>query len=208
MFQLLASILPWAQAHAIAVYIIFAVIGVLLLIHSHLRKEPRVEHLNDKGSWMDVIKTFYWAIFIAMIVRTFLFQPFNVPSGSMKPTLLIGDYMIVSKYSYGYSNHSMPLSPKLFSDRLFYTEPKRGDIVVMHVPQQTIDKDTYVKRLVGLPGDEIQVRNGILNINGHPVEVQDEGVFHDRDGDQDIRRLVETLPNGVKTLDFEPAERL
>ena len=153
---------------------------------------------KKKGTWAEVFRTFFWALVIAMIFRSFVFQPFNVPSGSMKPTLLIGDYMIISKYSYGYSNHSFPLSPKIFNGRIWYTEPKRGDVVVFNVPQQTVDKDTYVKRLIGVPGDEIQVKDGILNINGNPVDVKEDGVFQDRDEHQDIKRLVETLPEGVK----------
>ena len=199
MFAIISYVMPFAMAHALYVYLVFAGIGILLLIQSHFSKKPaRNQAKESKGTWGDVFRTFYWAIFIAMIVRTFIFQPFNVPSGSMKPTLLIGDYMIVSKYSYGYSNHSFPLSPDLFDGRKLYSEPQRGDIVVMHVPKQTIDKDTYVKRLIGLPGDEIQVKKGLLYINNKPVETEDAGTFNDRDGDIEIKQFVETLPNGFK----------
>ncbi len=156
------------------------------------------ENGKSKGSWFEVFKTFFWALVIAMVFKSFLFQPFNIPSGSMKPTLLIGDYLIVSKYSYGYSKHSFPLGLNLFSGRKFYHEPKRGDIVVFHVPQQVVEKDTYIKRLIGLPGDKIQVKKGVLYINNAAMPQENDGEFYDRDTHHDIKRLVETLPDGKK----------
>ena len=102
------------------------------------------------------------------MIRTFLFQPFNIPSGSMKATLLVGDYLFVSKYSYGYSHYSMPLSPPLFSGRIFGFEPARGDVVVFRLPKD--DSTDYIKRVIGLPGDRIQMIDGMLNINGQPVK--------------------------------------
>ena len=106
-------------------------------------------------------------LLIALVIRTFLFQPFNIPSGSMKATLLVGDYLFVSKYSYGYSHYSIPLSPPLFSGRIFGSEPARGDIVVFRLPKD--DSTDYIKRVIGLPGDRIQMRDGLLYINEKPV---------------------------------------
>ncbi|MGB0505910.1 MAG: signal peptidase I [Pikeienuella sp.] len=118
--------------------------------------------LPDDGVW-EVIKTVVYALLIAVVFRTFLFQPFYIPSGSMKSTLLIGDYLFVSKYSYGVSKHSFPFSLGPFDGRLFGSEPERGDVVVFRHPRQNED---FIKRLVGLPGDRIEMRNGILFING------------------------------------------
>jgi signal peptidase I len=108
------------------------------------------------------------AALIALGIRTFLFQPFNMPSGSMMPTLLVGDYFFVSKFSYGYTHYSLPFSPPLFADRIFASEPQRGDVVVFRLPRD--DRTDYVKRVVGLPNDRIQMIDGILNINGVPIK--------------------------------------
>ena len=98
------------------------------------------------------------------LVRTFLFEPFNIPSGSMKPTLLVGDYLFVSKFAYGYSRYSLPLGLPLFSGRIFERLPERGDVVVFKLPSD--NKTDYIKRVIGLPGDRIQVLDGVLQING------------------------------------------
>jgi signal peptidase I len=103
-----------------------------------------------------------------IVVRTFLFQPFNIPAGSMVPTLRVGDYFFVSKYAYGYSHFSLPFSPPLFSGRIFSSEPARGDVVVFRLPKD--NSTDYVKRVVGLPGDRIQMKQGLLTINGTPVQ--------------------------------------
>ena len=108
------------------------------------------------------------ALILALLVRVFLFQPFNIPSGSMIPTLLVGDYLFVSKYSYGYSRYSFPFGPNLFSGRIWAKEPERGDVVVFKLPR---DNETdYIKRVIGLPGDEIQMIHGVLHINGEAVK--------------------------------------
>ena len=108
------------------------------------------------------------AVLIAVVVRTFLFEPFSIPSGSMIPTLLVGDYLFVSKYSYGYSRYSFPFGPNLFSGRIWAKEPNRGDVVVFKLPR---DNETdYIKRVIGLPGDEIQMVHGVLHINGEAVK--------------------------------------
>jgi signal peptidase I len=137
------------------------------------------------------------ALFLAVVIRTFVFQPFNIPSGAMKPTLLVGDYIFVAKSAYGYSHYSLPFSPRLFSGRIFASEPRLGDVVVFRLPKD--DSIDYVKRVVGRPGDRVQMINGILNINGAPVKreriddfVDDEAATTSR-----AKRWRETLPNGV-----------
>src|SRR4051812_23225155 len=115
----------------------------------------------------ETIRVVIHALLIALVIRTFLFQPFNIPSGSMKATLLVGDYLFVSKYSYGYSHYSIPLSPPLFSGRIFGSEPSRGDVLVFRLPKD--DSTDYIKRVIGLPGDRIQMREGLLYINDKPV---------------------------------------
>ena len=116
---------------------------------------------------LDLIKTVAYALAIALVVRTFLIQPYTIPSGSEEPNLYRGDYVLVSKWSYGYSRHSMLGSPDLFKGRLFFHAPRRGDIVVFKLPSD--GHTDYIKRLVGLPGDRIQVRKGRLVINGREI---------------------------------------
>ena len=123
---------------------------------------------KDEGGLWETIKVVVQALLIALVIRTFLFQPFNIPSGSLIPTLLIGDYLFTSKYTYGYSKHSLPFSPPLFSGRISGREPKRGDIAVFKLPRD--NSTDYIKRVIGLPGDRIQMIDGMLNINGKPVE--------------------------------------
>jgi len=136
--------------------------------------------------------------------RTFAFQPFSIPSGSMKPTLLIGDYIFVSKSAYGITRYSLPFSLKLFSGRIFASEPQRGDVVVFRLPRD--DSVDYIFRVVGLPGESVQMIDGVLNINGVPVKRERMDDFVDRESGRDvkIRRWRETLPNGVsyETLDI------
>src|SRR5258707_15833030 len=122
-----------------------------------------------KESWFgENVRVVFQALLIALVIRTLLFQPFNIPSGSMKGTLLIGDYLFVSKYSYGYSHYSLPLSPPLFSGRIFGSAPERGDVVVFRLPKD--DSTDYIKRVIGLPGDRIKMIDGLLHINGTPVK--------------------------------------
>jgi signal peptidase I len=159
---------------------------------------------QKKGSGFgETVKIVIQALLLALIVRTFLFQPFNIPSGSMKSTLLVGDYLFVSKYAYGYSRYSLPFGPDLFSGRIWAAEPERGDVVVFKLPRD--NSTDYIKRVIGFPGDQIQVTHGVLYINGKAVErdkvdqwVDDDGIRYDR--------YRETLPNGVSylTLDREP----
>ena len=117
---------------------------------------------------VEVVKTVVYALGIALVIRTLLFQPYTIPSGSEEPNLYRGDYIIVSKWSYGYSHHSILGSPPLFKGRLFFHAPDRGDIIVFKLPSD--GHTDYIKRLVGLPGDRIQVREGLLFINDKPVQ--------------------------------------
>ena len=156
------------------------------------RREKRKE-----GGAAETGRVIFHALIIAFVIRTFLFQPFNIPSGSMMATLLVGDYLFVSKYSYGYSHYSLPLSPRLFSGRILGSEPQRGDVVVFRLPKD--DSTDYIKRVIGLPGDRIQMIDGVLNINEQPVKRERIDDFIDEDGGRTVRvkRWRETLPNGV-----------
>jgi signal peptidase I len=144
------------------------------------------------------------AFFLLLVIRVGLFQPFNIPSGSNIPTLLIGDYLFVSKYSYGYSHYSLPFSPPIFNGRILSRPVERGDVVVFRLPKD--DSTDYIKRVVGLPGDRIQMIGGVLNINGQPVKRERiEDFTSDEDSaPQPIKQYRETLPNGVTytTLDL------
>ncbi len=152
---------------------------------------------KKEGGIGEIVRTVVYAMAIALFVRTIAYEPFNIPSGSMIPTLLVGDFLFVSKFSYGYSRHSLPWSLPLIPGRIAYEAPERGDVAVFKLP--TDGRTDYIKRLVGLPGDEIQVRNGIVHINGKAVErerVEDFIVRHGGGTVQRIPQFVETLPNG------------
>ncbi len=147
------------------------------------------------GGLGETVKIIIQALILAVIVRTFLFQPFNIPSGSMKDTLLIGDYVFVAKYSYGYSRFSLPFSPHIFDGRIFGSEPTRGDIVVFKLPS---DNNTdYIKRVVGLPGDRIQVKHSVLYINDVAVPRVENGKITDAEDRVTYTQYRETMPNGV-----------
>ena len=109
------------------------------------------------------IKTIIYALIIALIIRSFLFQPFYIPSSSMEPNLIIGDRLFVSKYTYGYSRHSLPFSPNLTNRRYLADKPERGDVIVFKTPAD--NRTDYIKRVIGLPGDEIRIANGLIIIN-------------------------------------------
>ena len=152
---------------------------------------------KSSGGVRETIKTVLWAVVIALVVRTVAFEPFNIPSGSMIPTLLVGDYLFVSKYSYGYSRYSLPLSLPLIPGRILMSEPERGDVAVFKLPSD--NSTDYIKRIIGLPGDKIQVRVGRLWINGEEVvrERVEDFVFTAGNGHiTRIAQFTETLPNG------------
>ena len=152
---------------------------------------------TDDG-WLENIKTLIFAALMAIGIRTVAYEPFNIPSGSMIPTLLVGDYLFVSKFSYGYSRFSLPFSPPLFSGRIFGSLPNRGDVAVFKLPRD--NSTDYIKRIVGLPGDHIQMRGGQLYINGKMLPRQSTGDFI-AEGEgmrMQLRKYVETLPNGVQ----------
>jgi signal peptidase I len=160
---------------------------------------------RKEGGIAETVRVIFHALIIALIIRTFLFQPFNIPSGSMKETLLVGDYLFVSKYTYGYSRYSIPFSPPLFSGRIWSGNPERGDIVVFRLPKD--DTTDYIKRVIGLPGDRVQMIEGVLHINDEPVKRERiEDFIEDEEGGRTtrVKRWRETLPNGVSytTLDL------
>ncbi|MDE2578967.1 MAG: signal peptidase I [Hyphomicrobiales bacterium] len=160
-------------------------------MQSRLQKEP----YESAGG--ELVKIAIQALLIAAIVRVFLFQPFAIPSGSMIPTLLVGDYLIVSKYSYGYSRYSFPFAPNFFHGRLFGDAPKRGDVVVFKLPSDS-SKD-YIKRIVGLPGDKLQMKDGRLFINGQIVQRAEATKARTEDfygHVVDVPTYTETLPGG------------
>ncbi len=169
---------------------------------------------KSEGGIVETVKTIVWALVIAGVFRTLFFQPFWIPSGSMKDTLLIGDFLFVNKMAYGYSSHSCPFSACPISGRIFAREPERGDVVVFRHPTKNVD---FIKRLIGLPGDKIQMVQGVLHINGEAVKLTDAGTFTEEKAPQGPQQLMprcendpvgiggtclkarqtETLPNGV-----------
>jgi len=159
--------------------------------------QTNANNATDSG-WRETIKIVVHALILAMIVRIFFYQPFNIPSGSMKETLLVGDYLFVSKLSYGYSRYSFPWGIIPFKGRIFASEPKRGDVAVFKLPRD--NSTDYIKRVIGLPGDEIAVRDGVLYINGQAVPKVRKDDFVSPEEGRPIPRFEETLPNGVKYL--------
>ena len=159
-------------------------------------------------SW-EIVKTIVFALLIALVLRVLLFQPFTIPSASMEPNLYEGDYIVVSKWTYGYSKHSIPFSPPLFEGRIFGSQPERGDIVVFKLPRD--NRTDYIKRVIGLPGDRVQMIGNVLHINGEPArdvvvtgEV-DTNMFGDL-----IVTARETLPDGrsFRIQDYGPGRDL
>jgi len=152
--------------------------------------------MNNKNNLFSNIKSIIIAVFFALIIRSFIAEPFNIPSGSMKPTLLVGDFIFVSKWSYGYSRHSMPFSIPLIPKKIFSKMPKRGDIVVFKTPQD--NRTDYIKRVIGLPGDKIKIINGQININNNLIFRKKEEDFIDvtKNGNtKKIRKYKEYLFN-------------
>ena len=156
----------------------------------------------DKNFFIDNFKTIFYALIIAILIRSIIIQPFYIPSSSMEPNLLVGDRLFVSKYSFGYSKHSFPFSPPLFKGRILSKQPKRGDVVVFKTP---VDNRTdYIKRLIGLPGDKVQFIDGSLHINNNEIlktRISSTDIIYCGNNTIPVYTFEEKLPNGTK---YEP----
>ena len=152
-----------------------------------------------KKDIIENIKTLFYALIIAIIIRSLIIQPFYIPSSSMEPTLLVGDRIFVTKYSYGYSKHSFPFSPSIFKGRILSNKPERGDIVVFKTPAD--NRTDYIKRLIGLPGDQVQFLDSNLYINNSEVvksRLSSSDKIYCGTYDLDVYTFEENLPNGIK----------
>lgn len=147
-----------------------------------------------KTTWIEHIKTIVYAIVLAIIIRGFVFEIFKIPSGSMKDNLLVGDHILVTKYSYGYGPFSM-IVPIPLNKRIFFTQPKRGDIIVFRSPYDDDPKELYIKRLIGLPGDTLQVKDGVIYINDKPLQQTLSGEI--KDGNKTFKKFLENNPEGI-----------
>jgi signal peptidase I len=151
----------------------------------------------SKNFIIENIKTIFYALVIAIVIRSLLIQPFYIPSSSMEPTLLIGDRLFVSKYSYGYSNHSFPFSPSIIKGRMFSSQPKAGDVIVFKTPAD--NRTDYIKRLIGLPGDNIQFINGDLFLNNNQIfksRISKNDTIYCGNQTIAVNTFEEKLPNG------------
>ena len=159
----------------------------------------------ERNETIEIIKTVAVALLIALFLRVLLFQPFTIPSASEEPNLYEGDYVIVTKFDYGWSRHSIPFSPPLFEGRILSKAPERGDIIVFKLPRD--GRTDYIKRLIGVPGDRVQMRQGLLYLNGQPVERRQTELVTETGGSglmRPVARVEETLPGGRRymTNDF------
>lgn len=158
--------------------------------------------LSRRSETVESIRTVALGLAIAIAIQTLAFQPYTIPSSSMEPGLVTGDYVVTSKYTYGWSRASLPFDPPLFSGRLFGRNPARGDVVLFRLPRDR--QQVWVKRLIGLPGDRVQVRNGAIFVNGHGIPQAATGTVSDHDNP--TRRVVqvrETLPNDRTWLTYD-----
>ena len=154
---------------------------------------------KNSGGFVDFLKTIIYAVAIALVVRTVAFEPFNIPSKSMLPTLEVGDYLFVSKYSYGYSRHSLPFSLPLIPGRILSTDPERGDVAVFKTPSD--NRTDFIKRIIGLPGDKIQMKQGRLHVNANLVprkRIENYAETGENGRYRSVTRYEETLPTGRK----------
>ena len=153
----------------------------------------------DKNFFIDNFKTIFYALIIAILIRSIIIQPFFIPSSSMEPNLLVGDRLFVSKYSFGYSKHSFPFSPPIFKGRILSKQPKRGDVVVFKTP---VDNRTdYIKRLIGLPGDKVQFIDGSLYLNNNEIlktRISSTDIVYCGNDTIPVYTFEEKLPNGIK----------
>ena len=174
---------------------------------------------EKQDSIWDYVRAVLWALLLAIVFRSMVYEPFSIPSGSMQPTLLVGDHLFVSKWTYGYSRHSFTMSPPIFSGRVPNGAPDRGDVIVFKFIEERwrggekeVTRTDFIKRLIGLPGDTIQMKQGRLHINGAMVPRRPDGQFsvternQDRAQDVTYRQFIETLPNGVEHKILELAD--
>ncbi|MCC6598791.1 MAG: signal peptidase I [Alphaproteobacteria bacterium] len=169
--------------------------------------DKKAPPLNAREELSEFFKTALIAVLLAVLIRTFLYEPFNIPSGSMKPTLQIGDYLFVSKPAYGYSRYSFPFGLAPVRGRVWAKEPRRGDVLVFKLPSNT--RIDYIKRAIGLPGDTVQVRGGRLYINGEMVKREALGLKKSAGTDEEDRALteyIETLPGGAVHSIYEASD--
>ncbi|MDC1181625.1 signal peptidase I [Candidatus Pelagibacter sp.] len=153
----------------------------------------------DKNFFSENIKTLFYALIIAVVIRSLFIQPFYIPSSSMEPTLLVGDRLFVTKYSYGYSKHSFPFSPPILDKRIMFTSPKRGDVIVFKTPAD--NRTDYIKRLIGLPGDKIQFINSNLYLNSNEIlksKIKNKTKIYCGNKTIDVYRFEEKLPDGKR----------
>ncbi len=176
-------------------------------IGEKIDQKPRQPPLTAREELSEFFRTAVVAVVLALLIRSFLYEPFNIPSGSMKPTLEIGDYLFVNKPAYGYSRHSFPFGIAPIAGRLWGKEPLRGDVIVFKLPSNpSID---YIKRVIGLPGDKIQVRSGRLYINGERVPREPLGLRKETEAHETPVTMVEyleTLPGGVIHSIYEESD--
>jgi signal peptidase I len=155
----------------------------------------------DKKFFIENVKTLFYALIIAVFIRSLFIQPFYIPSSSMEPNLLVGDRLFVTKYTYGYSKHSFPFSPPIFSGRIFFKEPKRGDVIVFKTPSD--NRTDYIKRLIGLPGDQIQFIDTNLYVNKSEIlksRISKNDKIFCGNETIDVETFEEILPNGKKYI--------
>ena len=153
----------------------------------------------DKNFFSENIKTLFYALIIAVIIRSLLVQPFYIPSSSMEPTLLVGDRLFVTKYSYGYSKHSFPFSPPLFNNRIIFSSPERGDVIVFKTPAD--NRTDYIKRLIGLPGDQIRFIDSNLYLNNSEIlksKKSNDDIIYCGNKTIEVFTFEEILPNNKK----------
>ena len=143
--------------------------------------------MKNKSNFFGNFKSIFYAVLIALIIRSLFAEPFNIPSGSMKPNLLVGDFIFVSKWSYGYSKHSLPFSLPIIPKKIFSKMPKRGDVVVFKTPQD--NRTDYIKRVIGLPGDKIKIINGEIQINNNLILRKKNKDFIDVNKEGSIKRI-------------------